>query len=76
MKATQKKVIYMTKGDLEKLATLEIPKESGHLECVRDVFLLCCFTGLRHSDYNSMKPYIDIVDSIKAQEMMKLDTLL
>lgn len=53
LKATQKKVIYMTKGDLEKLAALEIPKESGHLECVRDVFLFCCFTGLRHSDaYN------------------------
>ena len=29
-----------------------------------------------HSDYNAMKPYIDIVDSIKAEAMKKLDTLL
>lgn len=29
-----------------------------------------------HSDYNAMKPYIDIVDSIKASEMKKLDTIL
>ena len=29
-----------------------------------------------HSDYKAMKPYIDIVDSIKASEMTKLDNLL
>ena len=29
-----------------------------------------------HSDYKSMKPYIDIVDSIKAQSMAKFNDLL
>ena len=29
-----------------------------------------------HSDYKAMKPYIDIVDSIKASEMTKLDSIL
>ena len=29
-----------------------------------------------HSDYKAMKPYIDIVDSIKASEMTKLDKLI
>ena len=29
-----------------------------------------------HSDYKSMKPYIDIVDSFKASEMTKLDNLI
>lgn len=29
-----------------------------------------------HSDYSSMKPYIDIVDSIKASSMTKLNGLL
>ncbi|MCR5760274.1 MAG: site-specific integrase [Bacteroidales bacterium] len=29
-----------------------------------------------HSDYAAMKPYIDIVDSIKAREMTKFDSLL
>lgn len=28
-----------------------------------------------HSDYNAMKPYIDIVDSIKADSMTKFDGL-
>ena len=29
-----------------------------------------------HSDYKAMKPYIDIVDSIKAQSMTKFNSLL
>lgn len=29
-----------------------------------------------HSDYKAMKPYIDIVDSIKASSMTKFDGLL
>ena len=29
-----------------------------------------------HSDYSSMKPYIDIVDDIKATSMMKFNGLL
>ena len=29
-----------------------------------------------HSDYKAMKPYIDIVDSIKATEMTKLNMLV
>lgn len=29
-----------------------------------------------HSDYSAMKPYIDIVDTIKAREMTKFDSLL
>ena len=28
-----------------------------------------------HSDYQSMKPYIDVVDAVKAREMQKLNTL-
>ena len=28
-----------------------------------------------HSDYKAMKPYIDIVDSIKAESMAKFDAL-
>ena len=29
-----------------------------------------------HSDYRAMKPYIDIVDSIKASSMTKFDGLI
>lgn len=53
LKATQKKVIYLSKQELEQLKRLSIPQSYAHLEAVRDVFLFCCFSGLRHSDaYN------------------------
>lgn len=53
LKATQKKVIYLNKSELEKIKSLDIPGNLQHLENVRDVFLFCCFSGLRHSDaYN------------------------
>lgn len=53
----------------------------------RDVKKLCKLAGMGippdvvmkwtgHSDYKSMKPYIDIVDSIKAQSMAKFNDLL
>ena len=50
LKKVEKKVIYLTKDDLDNLRNYQIPKEKIHLEPVRDVFLFCCFTGLRHSD--------------------------
>ncbi len=50
LKATQKKVIYLSKTELETLKRMEIPQGYSHLESVRDVFLFCCFSGLRHSD--------------------------
>lgn len=53
LKETQKKVIFLNKQELEQLKLLNIPKEHASLENVRDVFLFCCFSGLRHSDaYN------------------------
>lgn len=53
LKATQKKVIYLSKPELERIKQMVIPKGYSYLEAVRDVFLFCCFSGLRHSDaYN------------------------
>lgn len=108
----------------------KIPAGNENLERVRDVFVFCCYSGLRysdaynlrrpdlkklfmevttikkkyelitphvgrksficnclalgipvnvvmkwtgHKDYKSMKPYIDVADSIKAREMKKFD---
>ena len=50
LKTTQRKVIYLSKPELERLRKLEIPAGLPSLEAVRDVFLFCCFSGLRHSD--------------------------
>lgn len=55
LKATQKKVIYLSKAELEQVKTLLIPPSHSHLEAVRDVFLFCCFSGLRHSDVYNLR---------------------
>ena len=47
---------FLTKDELQKIRDLEIPETKNYLERVRDVFLFCCFTGLRYSDvYNLRK---------------------
>ena len=50
LKRTQKKVIFLTREELAQLSTFSLPHHYRYLEKVRDVFLFCCFTGLRHSD--------------------------
>ena len=56
LKETQKKIIFLDKEELDKVKNLEIPTSKQYLERVRDVFLFCCFTGLRYSDaYNLRK---------------------
>lgn len=63
LKETQKKVIYLSKAELQQLSNLVIPANYSHLEQVRDVFLFCCFSGLRHSDVYNLKRN-DIKDTI------------
>ena len=55
LKNTQKKVIFLTWNELNKLRECIIPESKKYLERVRDVFLFCCFTGLRHSDVYNLK---------------------
>lgn len=55
LKQTQKKVIYLTKEELAKLRACKIPKDRAALEDVRNVFLFCCFSGLRHSDVYNLR---------------------
>lgn len=55
LKTTQKKVIYLTKDEIRKVINLQLPKNKSYLERVRDVFIFCCFTGLRHSDVLNLR---------------------
>jgi len=55
LKKTQKKVIFLTKAELEKIKQMDIPAGMSYLEAVRDVFLFCCFSGLRHSDVYNLR---------------------
>ena len=49
-KKTQRKVIFLTKKEIKKLENYKIPETKLYLYRVRDVFLFCCYTGLRYSD--------------------------
>lgn len=55
LKTTQKKVIFLTWNELSKLREYPIPETKKYLERVRDIFLFCCFTGLRYSDVFNLK---------------------
>jgi integrase len=55
LKNAPKKVIFLTWKELNQLRDFAIPETKKYLERVRDVFLFCCFTGLRHSDVYNLK---------------------
>ncbi|MCD8287509.1 MAG: site-specific integrase [Porphyromonadaceae bacterium] len=55
LKSTAKKVIFLTWDELNQLRNYEIPESKRYLERVRDVFLFCCFSGLRYSDVHNLK---------------------
>lgn len=55
LKIAKKPVIFLSKEELQKLCSYEIPAEKQYLKRVRDVFLFCSFTGLRYSDVCNLK---------------------
>lgn len=52
IKNTPKEVIYLTPGEIKQLEAIQVPP---HLSRVRDVFLFCCWTGLRYSDVAKLR---------------------
>ena len=50
-----KEIIYLTQEEVRKLQEFQFNKSQSALERVRDVFLFCCFTGLRYSDAAKLK---------------------
>ena len=50
-----KEVIYLSTDELEKMRKYEFGTKYKALERVRDVFLFCCYTGLRYSDVAKLK---------------------
>lgn len=47
--------IYLNKEELDKISNLDLTKDPK-IERVRDLFLIGCYTGLRYSDFTSIKP--------------------
>jgi site-specific recombinase XerD len=76
LKNTQKKVIFLTWDELNKLRNYKIPTTKQYLERVRDVFLFTCFTGLRYSDVYNLKTS-DIKDNhIEITTVKTADSLI
>ena len=74
-----KKVVFLTLNELTHLYRLDIPASKEYLARVRDVFVFCCFSGLRYSDVFNLKKsadrgtYIEFVTQ-KTSESLKVET--
>ena len=76
LKNTQKKVIFLTSEELNKLREYKIPATKQYLERIRDIFLFTCFTGLRYSDVYNLKTS-DIKDNhIEITTVKTADSLI
>ncbi|MEM6395265.1 MAG: site-specific integrase [Bacteroidota bacterium] len=45
---------FLNADELAKIEGLEFDKGDNHIERIRDLFLMCCYTGLRYSDIRSI----------------------
>ncbi|MCM1543658.1 MAG: phage integrase SAM-like domain-containing protein [Ruminococcus sp.] len=50
-----KEIIYLTQDEVKRIADMTFKESDKHLEQTRDVFLFCCYTGLRFSDVAKLK---------------------
>ena len=76
LKNSPKKVIFLTWDELTQLREYQIPEQKQYLERVRDVFLFCCFTGLRYSDVFNLRRS-DIKDNhIEVTTVKTADSLI
>ncbi len=55
LKQTQRKVIYLAREEISRVRDVELADNNAYLDPVRDVFIFCCFSGLRHSDANNLR---------------------
>lgn len=76
LKTTQKKVIFLNHEELTQLETCELPEDCSHLSKVRDVFLFCCYTGLRYSDVANLRKSDVKVDHIEITTIKTSDSLI
>ena len=76
LKSTQKKIIFLTWEELNKLRKFEIPAAKQALDRVRDVFLFQCFTGLRYSDVFNLRKSDIKGDHIEVTTVKTSDSLI
>lgn len=76
LKKTQKKIIFLTQEELQKVKEYQIPEHKKYLERVRDIFLFQCFTGLRFSDVENLKRSDVKGDHIEVTILKTTDSLI
>ena len=76
LKSTQKKIIFLTWNELNRLREFKIPSNKQALERVRDVFLFQCFTGLRYSDVFDLRRSDIKGDHIEVTTVKTSDSLI
>ena len=78
LKTTQATIIFLTQDEIKKLCDYTIPNNKAHLEVTRDVFVFCCFTGLRYSDVRNLRrgdvkdDFFDIT-TIKTADSLRIE---
>lgn len=55
VKQTESDIVYLTQEELDTLYTFNLTTNK-RLERVRDLLVLACTTGLRHSDFSAIQP--------------------
>lgn len=58
---SENEVVYLEEEELQRLIELDLT-EIPYLDHVRDIFVFCCFTGLRYSDVKKLRK-LDIHDN-------------
>ena len=76
LKDTQKKIIFLTWEELNKLREFKIPPTKQALERVRDVFFFQCFTGLSYSDVFNLRRSDIKGDHIEVTTVKTSDSLI
>lgn len=76
LKSTQRKIIFLTWDELNRLREFKIPSNKQALERVRDVFLFQCFTGLRYSDVFNLRRSDIKDDHIEVTTVKTSDSLI
>lgn len=74
-KLVEQEIIYLTENELQRLFALKIPPTKKYLQNVRDVFLFCCFSGLRYSDVAKLRP-CDIYENAMHLQTRKTNDIL
>lgn len=75
LKTTQKKVIYLTVEELNTLINMKFEGSNLYLEPVNDVFLFCCFSGLRYSDATNLRRHDIYDDHIEITTIKTADSI-